>query len=1026
MPAKRSKKKLPPNYVLSIRKFGATPSTLQNAVENLSSSQLDHFLKWNYRRYRNERIFSGLRPKHPHHIGRWAWSEIESVSAALSWVAAISRLFSEDVAQNNSMTIRIQELSGDFHAIFSEFGSQGCAGAVSLNSVSPILFSRAQSKGLEEQKNWISNFLFAESPTFSNLLFYFKGIATEGGRDPSDVLETLRNQLLSHLESEGLALAILVAIFSMPISFEVFRVVMGYVSREAAVDQYELAVNALSSSLLSDVESISEEIGMFIEAMTRCNDWRAKPIEALMRRNSSGSVNVPLTFSESNRLLKTLGTDDPARVTDREFRTQLADYFFLSSSTPDAYLALSHYVTRYADSVDEYLQGLSKREVARHYFEKPGTQADTRKALSLDFETVAARARDEKDLIERRELFKLACLLGISEGRPYDLLKLLYHETRGNRSVISYFPISQFSEVITDDKVAEIASDPKVAAAMAVLSDSMGEDGISLQFLAVEEFLETKGIRKPSEIHEIDEEIEDFLYEACTIECIKQSLEFVSGSEVEEERLAILSNLKSLRSSREKQYEADIHKIVGQQTVDELLKRYEVGKIHCDEREIKIWANEALTARFIRLRDYINAGMLPVERESDIEYITHISEGRSGSFVFKVPSSDAYSIARSIIEELLQKYSLDPRHGIDSYLSLGMRHGALIDHLRSPLSNNQMITSKTISGYEESTYWKNTFQLSDDPDVGDMVSDALQRFSEKYDQKLNYIKDELIQVRRPEKPDGIINLEWSDGEILAFLPTFIRLENLDEILDEFSAYYWQLTEARLAPSQRFILNEIKSDLFRLFSELEQELELESGYQRLGPFTDQVMRAKDELTIALKELATWHNVAKSTDVEPISLPDIISASEKIARRLHPAFEPTVKIYGDKEVKLSSSLNVLIEVFKALFINVCVHSGVQRPKVNIDIDSSAPKALVVTFRSDCSDVQGAKAAADLAQEKIMSGEYEHKLSTEGGSGLPKVARATVSNGAPQTKVWVDEQESLFCVRMSFALINLEHDQ
>ena len=921
--------------------------------------------------------------------------------------------------------MRIQELEFDFDQIFLELEARSGSEPLSLTILSPLLLSRAQSKGLEEQKRWISNALFVESSTFSNVLFYFKGIAAEGGRDPLEILETLHNQLFRHIEGDGLALAIYASVLPTTISLEAFRVIMGYISGESVVDQYEMAVNAVTSNLLIGAGSSREEIQPLLSVMESAEDWRAAAVQAVLDGRLPEKICVPITCQASEDMHLEIGASEPAKVTDREYRTKLANYFLTSPSTPNAYLALSHYTARYAQTTEEYLRGLSKREVARQYFENKSGFFAPRSHIALDFESVSARLKDESNKIERNELFKLAGLLGISERKPLELLSLLYDETREDEAAASYFPTDQFSEFITDDEISTIAGDPMVASALAPVSDSMGEDGISLQFLAVEEYLEAQGARKPSELKIEDEDVESFLYNACTIECIKQSLEFVSSSEVEEERLKILQKLKEFSPSRQKKYDLDIHKIVGQQTVNELLKRYEVGKIHCDEREIKIWARDTLTARYIRLRDYISAGMLPVEPQSDIEFVSHISEGRAGSFVFRVPNSDAYNLARSIVEELLQKYSLDPRHGIDSYLSLGMRHGALIDHLRSPISRNKLITSKTLTGYEASEYWKHTFALSGDSELGEMVSDALIVFSQRYDEKLNALKDDFIQVRRAEKPDGIIDLDWSEGEILAFIATFIRLDGLDETLEEFSGYYWQLAELRLAPSRHFILNEVKSDLFHLFTELEEGLSRASGYQRLGPFTDQVMRAKEELSTALKELASWHNVAKSTDVEPISLSDIISASEKIARRLHPTFNPVVRISGDKDVRLSSSLNILIEVFKALYINVCVHSSVLRPNVNIEVSSEDPNALTVVFKSSCSDVLAAQAAAEVAQEKIMSGEYEDKLSTEGGSGLPKVARATVRDGKPQTKVWVDEENRMFCVEMSFVLINLRGD-
>ena len=113
--------------------------------------------------------------------------------------------------------------------------------------------------------------------------------------------------------------------------------------------------------------------------------------------------------------------------------------------------------------------------------------------------------------------------------------------------------------------------------------------------------------------------------------------------------------------------------------------------------------------------------------------------------------------------------------------------------------------------------------------------------------------------------------------------------------------------------------------------------------------------------------------------------------------------------------------MIEVFKALFINVQEHSGIDNPKIIVDIDATVNDQLIVEFSSSCSNIMAGLSAAETANQRIQTVEYEAQLPKEGGSGLPKVARATVKDGRPNTVVSVDEERSLFCVQMAFSLLH-----
>lgn len=1020
--ASRRKRSKTPSYLLQIRKRGAYSGLLVEMLDDLSQEKFQNFLAWNYPRYRNSKIFCGLRPRHRSQLGLWIRFHKISESQIIRWVSSISELFEKDIANNNQYTVKMEQLGSDYDRAHKAALCHFNNSPISFCSLTSILYCISKVEGLEKKRKWMVDNLYIKSANLGNLLLYFKGIAAEGGRDPDDIFSIMSRTFFHQIDDNQLSLSIHNMVFGYPINSQGLTSVISVIAGFPAVDQYEAVVNYICSNAFRGDDNKSIEFSRFTYLMKATEDWRYLSLFHLDGCLDKECIFLPICDAPSKSMFGDLDFPVFPEMNDREFRTFLADKFLFASNTPSAYIASSHYIVKYSDSVEGFLQGLSRREVANVFYSGKSPERNRRKRVYLRFDALSQEIIHADSEIERSELFRLSCLLGIYEGRVGSVLSLLYEESNINPRIISYFPISSFFKDIDEDDIISSASDPKIPIAIARLKYLLEDEGDSILYLAVEEFLNVCGVLKPSDLSIDGEIIEDFLYEACILDCLRQSLEFSSRNEVEEERLMVLRRLESFSTDeKKKQYEEDIHNIVGQQTVNELLQRYEIGKIHCDERAIHSWARLALEAKFIRLMDFIESGMLPLEEDSEQEFISHVSSGKAGAFVFKVPNSEAFNIAKSIIDELLVKYALDPRHGIDSYLSLGMRHGTLVDHLRTPLSKHHLITSKGTAGYEPVEYWERIFAASGDPDIGKEVSDAIIAFSEEYDLMLRDIKDELVQVQRPQKPRGIINLDWQQGEVLAFMSAFTKMQTMDELLDKFSEFYWSVSDIKLKTAREAILGDIGDRLLSLLKRLERQVEEKTGFTRLGPFTDAVMRANDNLRNALQELASWHNLAKSTDNEPIGLQDIVYAAQKIVTRLHPEFQPSLTLDGDTNVTLTSSLNVLIEIFKALFTNVSEHSGDHQAKIHISVDASQEKSLLVLFRSSCIDLDKAEEAAKIASQRIASGEYETRLPTEGGSGLPKVARATVSDGGPNTRIWIDRDESMFCVEAKFSLYN-----
>lgn len=1017
--ARKRKKSVTNPSRIAIRQSNGAATTLSEIFKNTSCTQFQEVLKWSYPRYKTRIFFSGFAPNSSSQLAQWNYFPFESPTEAFKWISAVTNFKSEEVEKYNDFVLQVENFGSNFGDIHKAAITLLSKTMVSYAGLSTLLYSLSKSSGLDSQRRWMNEYLYVSNASLANVLFYFKGIASEGGRDPEDIRSTMYAALFVHIDNPEFAQLISNVILYTPVDLLEFKDIAKLMANQPVIDQYELAANVVCSNqhVLAGIHD--ENVNLFLDCMVNTGDWRAQSIKYLSDEITSGHVYVPLSDHKSaiffNNLLK-----DPTgeKLNEREFRTTLANKFFCTQSTPASYLASSSYLIKSANSIEAFQQGIARREIAQASKSKLSPSKSGRRKILLTFDKLAHESKSAGTLLEKRELFRLACLSGMNEGRIFDVLLCLYETSQSDPKAYTYFPTFTFFNQCSEETIIDSSTDARISVAISRIKQDVHEDYESVQYLSVEQFLNGIGLQKPSQIVAKPGPYSDFLFETCTLDCLRQSLEFETKLEVEEERLSILTTLTIADTQNKEKYEKEAHVIIGRQTVDELLQRYEVGKIHCDEKAILSWAKEELAAKFVRLRDYIMVDLLPVEKDADIEFLSHISAGKEGKFTFKVPNSEAFSIASSIITELANKYALDPRHGIDSYLSLGMRHGELEEHLRTPLSSKQLLTSNGPTGYEATDFWCGTFSSYTGGQLGHIIAE----FSQKYDKALKDIKDELVQVKRDEKPRGIIDLEWQDVEIITFAPTFSRVDNIEDFLEEFSTVYWQFVDLRLAPSRMKVHDDIAPVLNSLLDELQHRAETHTGEMRLGPFSDAITRAREDLDAAIRELASWHNIAKSTDTEPIALLDIISAAEKIVARIYPGFDPLLETSGDTNVTLTSSLHVLIEVFKALFINVYKHSGIDQPTIKVSIDAAVDDQLVVEFSSTCTDIDAGEASAKLANDRIRTGEYEARLPKEGGSGLPKVARATVKDGRPNTVVSVDRDHSLFCVQMTFNLLNL----
>ncbi|WP_244429907.1 hypothetical protein [Rhizobium leguminosarum] len=986
---------------------------------------LSRTIEWTLARYKYHRYLVSLVPRTPSQLPDYVLATGDHLEDALKWqLAAISAARAKVERHNRNAYTSIDQVT-DYSASLESANAEMRTCMWSYSAASQALFSLAKTKGLDAQRRWMQRNVYVSNPSISNIILYSKGIASEGDRHPVDIMDVLNRFIFSKMVDDELNLLLYYLIFNPPLNLDAAAKLSPLLLYFPLVDQYEFLANLVTSDPNSSGPEGFPYSGEFIELLSATGDWRGKSRASLAENTEPTFLSLPIVNRWCGSLLDSIGVlDGISSAPDRELDIALANEFFHQPQSPRAYLASSLFAMKSAQTLADVKSALYRREIANAHFNSMGLNSDhiERRRIEFTFDALSVEVGKSESVYENRELLRIACICGISEGRTLETLILLFSYTGQDPLAAGYFPASLFSSSITEDEVADIGHDARVAIALSRVAGSLGDEGQNLVYIAVEQHLSERGVTKPSEL--AVEGLIDiaFLSEACTSASLRQSLEFLSKAEMEEERIKVLLNLAQANSENEDEYIDEVHAIIGQQTIEELLQRFHVGKVQCDEQALATWALTELSPKFNRLKDFIDAGLPPVEKNADVEFIAHLTSGKSETFTFKVPNNESLDIARTILAELNSKYALDPRYGVDSYLSLGMRHGAVEAHLQSPLIAENILTTKEALGYPEDCFWKGYFLDNGYEYYGEMIGPILARFSEKFDNKLEAIKNDLLQVRRPDKPEGLIVADWSEASVLSTCARFAEVVNFEALITEFTSIFWANIEGNLGNAREFIENVLSNELNELIDELEADVRQATGQQRLPPFSDALMRAREELSNAVKDISSWHNVARSTHVEPLGLVDIISAAQKIVCRLYPDFQPRVTFSGETGISVTYSLQVLIEVFKALFTNVYAHSEVETPSVNVHMTVSGEDALNVEFASDCKDLNKAEQAALDNNEKIKTGEYEKKLPKEGGSGLAKVARSTLRDGKPNTIISVDHVARKFRVSMTFRIIQI----
>ncbi|MDP3350030.1 MAG: hypothetical protein Q8S92_13655 [Hydrogenophaga sp.] len=490
-----------------------------------------------------------------------------------------------------------------------------------------------------------------------------------------------------------------------------------------------------------------------------------------------------------------------------------------------------------------------------------------------------------------------------------------------------------------------------------------------------------------------------FLRDVWIEENLSMCHRFQSTAEVRIERMGALQLLINWESSRESEYAEAIKELTFDQTMQRGLEQIDRTRVFVNESAITRWAEKEVVQDFDRWRRLAESSAGGREVDDLLrQYALDPSNDQTLAALANGKPTAADAMLMDMVDRLYQRFLSDPTDGLDTFLSLRIRHGSFKGTLLGPLEEQGLLFG-TGSSYPDEAFterWGDTLTLV--PLDMETLASEFQQFSKDVRGYIDDFVNERIQIGRPDKPRGAFQAQVP--------PMAARLlaTGLAERPPTFTAFlgtayfvFWKLVELALSDLRTEILETLATQIRTRIDQL--ILAVRGRGPKCLSLVTTLTTVSTTTISQCESVAEWFRLPKAIEGEKVELKDAIDIATASTRNVYRAFGGEVIVVSLPALRLPLTTYALGTITDCLFVtfeNAWKHSGLGSALDLVSVEASfqdAPKLLTLCVRSKIS-LQRRRALVDGELDRLRHkylGELPLDLiSVEGGSGFPKLSR------------------------------------
>lgn len=597
-----------------------------------------------------------------------------------------------------------------------------------------------------------------------------------------------------------------------------------------------------------------------------------------------------------------------------------------------------------------------------------------------------------------------ARLISASLGQLEDieaLVKLIADTVVTDPGSTDLMPVTECAKILNEKEIRKKLAG-NIAVPIVLLLNSMNYNDEYDKALAYsyEDFLIQHKLERPSQLKEKSADFDKrllvfYLRYVCTPGIMKVSSVFKGSVELQDERLAVFTLLLEIDEPNAKNYESEIREITRAQIIRSGVRHVEQSKMSIDVPAIRKLSDKKLKESFFRYRAMVAAGISPSADFAEA-YLQLLSDGKPlPSEFLQVPTDEAGTLLRELVSAIFLESTNNPMHGLDCYLSMRIRHGALSGQLRGPLELEKVITQRTagVNSYASNEIWLErlagiTATARDSIDLGLCI------FSARYDNLIERLTNDLVQIRSIEKPNGLFYLDTTPIHLRFLATTVTSTTTFDEFFDECINLFWASVENCLRMVHSAIESKIKPEINEVFYTLQSTINHAAPSQFTADLDRAVRTAQTNSLQACEQMKDWFKLP-TPRVEPLfEVEQLIDIGLQCVQRIHKDFSPIIEKDILELPRVAGALTIFSDIFFILFDNARKYANLGKsPKLWIRVERDGQQALSFLVENEVgaeADIQLCTERMNVIRALIESGGYHGSLRTEGGTGLIKLKK------------------------------------
>jgi hypothetical protein len=545
-------------------------------------------------------------------------------------------------------------------------------------------------------------------------------------------------------------------------------------------------------------------------------------------------------------------------------------------------------------------------------------------------------------------------------------------------------------------------------------SESMLPPDVKTLFVLHDSFLVSNSVTRPSELFScISKFPRDlmtfFLRHVCVPEIMDSSIDYESTDDLEGERIRICQVLLTLDPQHGELYSEEISRLTKAAAIRDAVHQIDHSKVFIDTAGIRRSLDRSYEEFFERYRSLYKLD--DRTRKAVIEY--SVEGRRIKERVSVVYVDQVIELFKALFLDLRERYISSNEHGLDSYLSLRVRHGTLAGQIRSRFESKHLITTANSNTglYNRNEYWATEFNFLG-ADLVALIDAQMGVFSKRIDSIIDEVKNTWIQIRsEANNYKGLFDFEFTQAELLEMYLNYGDVTELDSFVE---STFVQL-DARARQNLRTVRAKIKTDLrdklMLALNELEAATKTIDERVRFSQFSDIISQCRTAIQLELEVVAGWFENIGDSPMPDYVLEHLGNTALEVVKRAHPqgSVIPTLQVSTDRKLK-GHTFTALVDIMSLLIGNAVKHGGLRPAQVTIcfaEIDGRIQIRIANPLGGDV-DWNVIQQMLQELKRRVEEGSKNRAVRRESGTGYYKLGKLLRYDLVASTQVALKVEE------------------